>query len=68
MAKKTAGKTKDKASADERVKRGQSVARGDTGNGDTGVDAGEQGISNRKGDRGKSAGRKSQSSSRKGSR
>jgi hypothetical protein len=34
----------------ERVKRGQSAALGDTGNGDTGVPSDEQGISNRPGD------------------
>ena len=34
----------------ERIQRGQSAARGDTGDGRTGVPDGEQGISNRAGD------------------
>jgi hypothetical protein len=36
----------------ERIRRGQSAALGDTGDGRTGVPAGEQGISNRPGDTG----------------
>lgn len=35
----------------DRVSRGQSIAKGDTGDGDTGVPAHEQGISNRPGDK-----------------
>ena len=36
---------------EERPKQGQSVPLGDTGDGETGVPADEQGISNREGDR-----------------
>jgi hypothetical protein len=36
----------------DRVSRGQSIAKGDTGDGETGVPAQEPGISNRPGDRG----------------
>ncbi len=42
---------KSKIRTDERPKQGQSVPLGDTGDGNTGVQANEQGISNRKGDK-----------------
>lgn len=42
--------TKDAASIEERVRRGQSAALGDTGDGDTGAPSDEPGISNRPGD------------------
>jgi hypothetical protein len=41
---------KPNLTTEERVNMGQSVARGDTGNGNTGVPEFEQGISNRPGD------------------
>jgi hypothetical protein len=40
-----------KIRAEERPKQGQSVPLGDTGDGETGVPANEQGISNRPGDK-----------------
>ena len=43
---------------EERPKQGQSVPLGDTGDGETGVPADEQGISNREGDQDKGASRK----------
>lgn len=43
---------KDPFSPEERLQRGQSLPLGDTGDGDTGVPANEQGISNRVGDQG----------------
>ena len=47
-------KEKKSTPVEERVKRGQSAPFGDTGEGDTGVAADEQGISNRPGDRAQS--------------
>jgi hypothetical protein len=43
-------KAKNAMPREERVSRGQGAALGDTGDGDTGVRADEQGISNRPGD------------------
>ena len=56
-------RTKDKSTAHDRARRGQSVAQGDTGEGNggrAGMRASEQGISNRPGD--KSRSRRGQSS------
>ena len=39
-----------RSEAEERASRGQSLAMGDTGDGDTGVKSDTQGISNRPGD------------------
>ena len=50
-AEATLANTTDRISDEQRQALGQSVPLGDTGDGNTGVPAGEQGISNRPGDR-----------------
>jgi hypothetical protein len=42
--------------ARDRAAHGQSLARGDTGDGETGVESSRQGVSNRRGDRGAAEG------------